>query len=369
MANADLAGRSGERARVRASAVIPARLSFEGLTRRFGAIEAVNEISFVAEEGEVLCILGASGCGKSTLLRLAAGIEAPDSGRILLDGQEIAGPKRFVPPENRGIGLVFQDYALFPHLDALGNVMFGLSNLSSREALAVADAALRRVGLGHRLRARPHELSGGEQQRVALARAIVPRPRVLLMDEPFSNLDRRMRDSVREDTIALLRETGATALVVTHDPEEAMRIADRIVLMRAGRLVQIAPSHEIYSAPADLDTARFFCDINEVEGLARAGRLETPLGAFPAPQLAEGARGIAAIRPQSIRLVDPGLGLPGRVRLRRFLGEVEQLELAVQGLDLPLRARLPAGRASAAGPDVGVEIRAREVLVFAAKDA
>lgn len=355
--------------RIRASAVIPAALGFEGVGKRFGAIEAVSDVSFVAKAGEVICLLGPSGCGKSTLLRLASGIERPDSGRILLDGREIAGPAVFVPPENRGVGLVFQDFALFPHLDVIGNVMFGLSNLDRRTALAVADNALRRVGLADRLRAKPGDLSGGEQQRVALARAIVPRPRVLLMDEPFSNLDKRMRDLVRDETIGLLRETGATALIVTHDPEEAMRIADRIVLMRKGRVVQVGDAGTIYREPVDLAAARFFCDLNEVPGLVKSGKLETPLGAFPAPGLAEGAAGIAAIRPQSIRLRAPGFCLPGRVLERRFLGEVDLLDLAVQGTEAPLRMRGRDVMPVEPGADIGIDIDAREVLVFRQQEA
>jgi iron(III) transport system ATP-binding protein len=350
--------------RLRASAVIPASLAFEGVTLSYAGVEAVSGVSFTVGEGEVIGLLGPSGCGKSTLLRLAAGIEVPDSGRILLDGREIAGPSRFVEPEERGIGLVFQDYALFPHLDALGNAMFGLSDLPKREALAIADAALRRVGLGARLRAMPHELSGGEQQRVALARAIVARPRVLLMDEPFSNLDRRMRDQVREQTIAVLRETGATALVVTHDPEEAMSIADRIALMRAGRLVQIASAREIYERPVDLDVARFFCDLNEVEARVAGGRIETPLGNFPVPGRAEGEIAVAAVRPQSIRLKPAGFCLPGRVLARRFIGEAEIVDIAVEGLERPLRARHPGGFEARPGADIGVEIAQDEVLIF-----
>ncbi|MCZ8260431.1 MAG: ABC transporter ATP-binding protein [Beijerinckiaceae bacterium] len=350
--------------RLRASAVIPASLSFENLTRRFGDKEAVLDVSFTAANGEVICLLGASGCGKSTLLRLAAGIEVPSAGRILVDGKEVAGPERFVEPEHRGIGLVFQDYALFPHLDALENVMFGLGNLPRREALVIADAALRRVGLGDRMRAMPHELSGGEQQRVALARAVVPRPRVLLMDEPFSNLDRRMRDQVREDTVAILRETGATALIVTHDPEEAMRIADRIALMRKGRLVQIGRSQDIYRHPVDLEAARFFCDLNEIEGIVQRGAVDTPVGRFPAAGKEEGSRAIVAIRPQNIRLKAAGFCLPGRVIDHRFIGEVELVDLAVQGLERPLRVRAAETVGLRPGLDVGVEISADEVLVF-----
>lgn len=359
MANAE----SGPR-RLRASAVIPASLTFENVTRSFDGKAAVSGVSFTAGNGEVICLLGASGCGKSTLLRLAAGIEVPDEGRILLDGREIAGPGRFVEPEDRGIGLVFQDYALFPHLDALGNAVFGLGDLPKREALIIADAALRRVGLGDRMRAMPHELSGGEQQRVALARAVVPRPRVLLMDEPFSNLDRRMRDQVREETIAVLRETGATALIVTHDPEEAMRIADRIALMRDGRLIQIGRSRDIYNAPVDLEAARFFCDLNEIEATVKGGRIETPLGTFPAPDKQDGERATAAIRPQSIRLKAPGFCLPGRIIACRFIGEVNLVELAVQGLEQPLHARIQDSVAVRPGADVGVEIHVGEVLVF-----
>lgn len=357
------------RPRIRASAVIPAALGFEGVAKRFGEISALEDVSFTAGASEVICLLGPSGCGKSTLLRLASGIDRPDSGRILLDGREIAGPKSFVPPEHRGVGLVFQDYALFPHLDVIGNVMFGLSNLDARTALSVADNALRRVGLADRLRAKPGDLSGGEQQRVALARAIVPRPRVLLMDEPFSNLDKRMRDLVRDETIALLRETGATALIVTHDPEEAMRIADRIVLMRKGRVVQVGDARSIYARPVDLAAARFFCDLNEVSGRVRQGKLETPLGFFPAPHLTEGAAGIAAIRPQSIRLRAAGCGMPGRVLERRFLGEVDLVDLAVQGLETPLRMRGRDVMSAATGADVGLEIEPSEVLVFGAQEA
>ncbi|MCU0819108.1 MAG: ABC transporter ATP-binding protein [Beijerinckiaceae bacterium] len=351
--------------RIRASAVIPATLSFEGVGKSFGDIHAIEDVTFTAEAGEVIGLLGPSGCGKSTLLRLASGIEEPTRGRILLDGREISGPNAFVPPERRGVGLVFQDYALFPHLDVMGNAAFGLSNLDSRTALAAADNALRRVGLGHRLRAMPGDLSGGEQQRVALARAIVPRPRVLLMDEPFSNLDKRMRDTVREETVALLRETGATALIVTHDPEEAMRIADRIVLMRTGRVVQVGDARAIYHQPVDLEAARFFCDLNEVQGIVRNGGLTTPVGTFPANGLAEGCLGIAAIRPQSIRLRAPGFCLPGRVLERRFLGELELFDLAVQGLDAPLRMRARESVPFQPGADVGIEIDPREVLVFA----
>ncbi|CAA9326966.1 MAG: Ferric iron ABC transporter, ATP-binding protein, partial [uncultured Microvirga sp.] len=174
-------------------AAIPAELAFDRVTQTYGEIGAVTGVDLTIAPGELVCLLGPSGCGKTTLLRLAAGVESPSSGRVLLDGREVSGPKVFVPPEHRGVGLMFQDYALFPHLSTLDNVLFGLRDLSSSQAEVEARRALARVGLEHFALGLPNTLSGGEQQRVALARAIAPRPGVLLMDEPFSNLDRRMR--------------------------------------------------------------------------------------------------------------------------------------------------------------------------------
>ena len=215
------AGR-GKATRGKAAVTFAARLTFEDVSRRYGRALALDHVSLDIAPGEILCLLGPSG-GKSTLLRVAAGVERPSAGRILLDGKEVVGANRFVPPEKRGIGLMFQDFALFPHLSILDNVAFGLS-LTRREAKAEARAALERVGLAHYADEYPHILSGGEQQRVALARAIAPRPSVLLMDEPFSGLDPRLREKMWEETLAILHETRATSIVVTHDAEEAMRM-------------------------------------------------------------------------------------------------------------------------------------------------
>jgi iron(III) transport system ATP-binding protein len=349
-----------------AGAAIPAQLAFENVVQTYGSLHALDGISLTIEPGELVCLLGHSGCGKTTLLRVAAGVEAPTSGRVLMDAREVSGPTAFLPPERRGIGLMFQDYALFPHLTILENVMFGLRDLAANEAETSARRALSRVGLERNAREYPHTLSGGEQQRVALARSIAPRPGVLLMDEPFSNLDRRMRDLIRDETVAILRETGATTVVVTHDPEEAMMIADRIVLMRSGQVVQEGSAEEIYTRPADLFAARFFCDFNEVEGVVEGGRVATPAGVFPAPHLAEGASAIVCIRPQGVRLHPPAFCLPGRVVSRRFLGEVDLVHVAVQGLDRPLQARVRGLAGLQAGQDVGVDIDQHEVLVFAA---
>ena len=204
------AGRNRWGERGTAAATIAARLSFEQVSHSYGRIVAATDINLELAPGEIVCLLGPSGCGKTTLLRVAAGVERQNSGRVLLDGLEVSGPSGYVPPEKRGIGLMFQDFALFPHLTILENVAFGLSELDRSEAQREARSALQRVGLLDYAKAYPHILSGGEQQRVALARAIAPRPSVLLMDEPFSGLDQRLRDSVRDETLAVLKETRAS---------------------------------------------------------------------------------------------------------------------------------------------------------------
>ncbi|GAB4072642.1 ABC transporter ATP-binding protein [Ancylobacter sonchi] len=341
-------------------------LVLEGVRHSYGATQAAAGIDLAIEPGEIVCLLGPSGCGKTTLLRLIAGIERPSAGRILLDRQVVAGPGAFVPPEKRHIGLVFQDYALFPHLTNLANVAFGLKALSKAEALAEARRALERMRLGRYADDYPHALSGGEQQRVALARALVTRPAILLMDEPFSGLDSRLRGSVRDATLAAVRDAGATCVIVTHDPEEAMLMGDRIALMRAGRIVQLGTPEALYRHPCDLPAARFFCELNEVGGRVAGGRIATPLGSFAAPGLAEGTRAVAAIRPQGIEMRAPGSGIAGRVLEHRFLGELDMYEVAVEGIDRPLivRRRGPAGLD--AGHEVGVHVDVADVLVFAA---
>jgi iron(III) transport system ATP-binding protein len=355
--------------RPRTPATIAARLTFDQVSHRYGETLAVDRVSLDVDPGEIVCLLGPSGCGKTTLLRLAAGVEHPSGGRILINGQDVTQGPTELPPERRGVGLMFQDFALFPHLSNLANVMFGLRDLPRAAAEREARLALDRVGLTAHADGYPHMLSGGEQQRVALARAVAPRPNVLLMDEPFSGLDRRLRDEVRQETLSVLRESRVTGIVVTHDPEEALRMGDRIALMRGGRLIQIDEPETIYRRPADLYAARYFCELNEIAGQVANGRVDTRLGAFAAPGLAEGAEAVVAIRPQGVQVGAAGTGMAGRLVYRRFLGEVELLEIAVEGLDTRLRARTRGVAHLPLKCELGVSIDPAEVLVFAAPEA
>lgn len=351
-----------------ASATIAARVTFENVERWYSTTHALRGVSLDIAPGEVVCLLGPSGCGKTTLLRVAAGIEKPSRGRVLFNDLEVAGEERFVPPERRNVGLMFQDFALFPHLTILENVSFGLWSLPGEEARKVAFAALERVGLSRYASGYPHALSGGEQQRVALARAIAPRPGVLLMDEPFSGLDVQLRQSMQDETSRLLRETRATSIIVTHDPEEAMRLADRIAVLRHGRIVQEGKAEDLYARPADLFVARLFSDINEVEGgEVIDGRVTTPLGSLIAPGLAPGSRASLGIRQRAIELLPAGQGRPGRVLDVRFLGDVVVVDVVVEGLDEVLRARLRGGPQPAKGSEVGVAVDMQQTLVFAAE--
>jgi iron(III) transport system ATP-binding protein len=348
-----------------AAATFAAGLSFRNVSLSYGAIEAVRDVTFDLRPGEVACLLGPSGCGKTTLLRIAAGVERPPKGKVFLAGEEVAGPQKFVAPEKRGVGLMFQDYALFPHMTNLDNVAFGLKSLNRADALKEARLALRRVGLLDYAASYPSMLSGGEQQRVALARAMVPRPAVILMDEPFSGLDQRLRDRVRRETLFLLKETRATALIVTHDPVEAMELSDRILLMRHGQLVHIGSPRELYYHPVDASAARFFSDFNEFIGHVVGGRVMTPFGAMPAKSFTNGGHVLVMIRPQGLIPVKPGeAGTEAKVIDARFLGDELQLTVLFEGLDEPWLARVPAGREIATGATLNFAVDLAHVFIF-----
>jgi iron(III) transport system ATP-binding protein len=274
---------------------------------------------------------------------------------------------------------MFQDFALFPHLTIAQNVSFGLRRLSQAEKRAEALAVLERVGLARLADAYPATLSGGEQQRVALARAILPRPRVMLMDEPFSGLDVQLREQLQGETLKLLGETRATCLMVTHSPDEAMRMADRIAVMRGGRVVQVGRAEDLYRNPADLFVARLFSEINEIGATVSGGAIQTPIGRFAVPDLAEGEAARLCIRRGSIRVVDHGSGsvqgdaagqrpsLAARVLRRRFLGDVMWVELAVDGFEQPLSMSVAEDQAPEPGREISVHIDPAGVLVFPAQ--
>jgi len=349
-----------------------ATLALEHVTHAYDDVVAVRDLSLSVAEGEIVCLVGPSGCGKSTLLRLAAGLETLQQGRILIGPREVAVPRRSEPPERRGVGLVFQDYALFPHLDVLNNVRFGLRHLPAAEQRRLAEESLARVGMAGFAHAFPHTLSGGQQQRVALARALAPRPPVLLLDEPFSGLDVSLRAQVRDQTLHVLKAHGAATLVVTHDPEEAMFLADRIALMRDGRLVQEGSPVDLYMRPVDAFAASFFGEVNRMAGVVRDEQVETPLGTVPAPELSDDAAVTVLIRPEALHLslserID---GVRARVEAARLLGRTSLVHLGVedgQGGEMHLHARMPGQFLPMEDSFVTISLDARQAFVFPAE--
>ena len=243
-----------------------AALSFRNVSCSFDGLTVVDSVSFDIAVGEIVCLLGPSGCGKTTSLRLAAGMEQPDSGEIYLAERLVSSGDKVEPPEARGIGFLFQDFALFPHLNVLDNVTFGLRAYDPQEQKARALDLLNAVGLSGFANKYPSTLSGGEQQRAALARAMAPRPRLVLMDEPFSNLDPQLRDQMRDLTLRLLKENEAAGLIVTHDAADALRMADRIAVQTKGKILQMDTPENIYQNPTYLEVAAMFGPVNMLPG-------------------------------------------------------------------------------------------------------
>lgn len=341
-------------------------LLFRDIHHAYGPHEVLRGVDLSVSAGEIVCLLGASGCGKTTLLRLAAGLEPVQAGQIELGGQVIAEPGRDVPPERRGVGFVFQDYALFPHLTVAENVAFGLRFAPKGERGWRVMDALARVGLESHQSAFPHMLSGGQQQRVALARALAPRPSVLLLDEAFASLDARLREQVRDDTLHVLQTSGIATLLVTHDSEEAMFMGDRIALMREGRILQVGPPEALYFGPADRYVATFLGEVNRLATRVREGRVETLIGSLPAGDLPEGAAAEVLVRPEGLRLGAEG-AREAEVEACRLLGATTLVHLAMPdgaGGLLHLHARLPPGRRLSRGERVQVAIDPERAFVF-----
>lgn len=297
------------------------------LCKKFGTTEVLVDASLRVRGGSVVALLGPSGCGKTTLLRLLAGLEAPDSGTINIAGIRVAGDGTFVPPEKRKVGLVFQDWALFPHLTVEANVAYGVPRGAQRP-LKVA-AALELVGLTGFERRMPGTLSGGQQQRVALARAVASEPAVLLLDEPFSNLDTSLRTLVRSEIHELLIGLGITTVVVTHDQEEAFILGDEVAILHEGRIVQQAPPAEVYSRPASRWVANFVGEANLVPALAAGDHASTPLGDVRLLEAAAGPVDVL-LRPEGLRIISVGESSQPPHGVVRRLGE-GNLDLALSG--------------------------------------
>jgi iron(III) transport system ATP-binding protein len=301
-------------------------VSLTAVSKRFGEIAALDGFDLTVPDGTVLGLLGPSGSGKTTALRVIAGFDRPDSGTVEIAGATVVGDGVWVPPERRRVGMVFQDYALFPHLSVADNVGFGLGKGADRHR---TDGVIEMVGLGGMGDRMPHELSGGEQQRVALARALAPEPHIVLLDEPFSNLDAPNRDRVRREVRTILVEARATAIFVTHDQEEALAMSDAVAVMRSGTVLQTAAPHDLYRRPGDCWVARFLGEAEFVPGTAANGRVETPLGTFADESRSTGAVEVM-IRPEAVSLTKTSDG-PALVVEREFYGHDQLVTLHLDG--------------------------------------
>ncbi|MCB9930879.1 MAG: ABC transporter ATP-binding protein [Alphaproteobacteria bacterium] len=328
----------------------------------------VHGISLSVAEGEVLALLGPSGCGKTTTLRLIAGLETPDSGTVALHGAVVSGGRKFLPAEQRRIGFMFQDFALFPHLTVAENVGFGLKRLRNGARRDRVMAMLAEVGLTEKADAYPDELSGGQKQRVALARALAPEPSVILLDEPFSGLDASLRQSLRCETVRVLKRTGTTAIMVTHDAEEAMFMADRIALLNDGVIEQVGTPGELYQHPRTPFVAGFFGEVNRFEAVVQQGSCWTPAGLVETPNLACGTAVEVLVRPDRLHVALGPAGCGrcngGIVALKRPLGRSTLYQLDVDGFPAPLTARAGEADALAEGDQVHVSIPEGAALVF-----
>ncbi|WP_187428646.1 Fe(3+) ions import ATP-binding protein FbpC 2 [Roseobacter fucihabitans] len=354
----------------------PPRLEIRNLRRAFNGRAVVDDVSFAIQPGQVTCLLGPSGCGKSTTLRMIAGVEMQDSGEIYVDGQLVCDTVFRLPPERREIGLMFQDFALFPHLSVADNVAFGLKKGSKAEKRARVVELLTRVDLMRFIDGYPHQLSGGEQQRVALARALAPKPKIMLMDEPFSGLDNRLRDGIRDDTLTILKEADTAVLLVTHEPEEALRMADEIALMRDGQIVQRGAPYNVYTRPVDRAAVSFFSDSNVLQARVSGALAHTPFGRFLAPGVADGTEVNIVFRPQHVRIdfdrngtgpkptASDGTAARGVVERARFMGSESLVEFRMDYDGSVLRATVPNVFLPQPGTVMWLTIRRDRCFVF-----
>ena len=343
-------------------------LEFDAVTHAYGPRVAMKSFTLAVEDGEILGLLGPSGSGKTTALRVAAGLESPQKGKVYVGGKLVSEPGVDIPPEQRDVGLLFQDLALFPHLTVASNVAFGLHGARSAQRRMRTNELLELVGLSDYAQSYPHQLSGGQQQRVALARALAPKPKVLLLDEPFSNLDVVLRQQVRREMLNLLKTIGTSALFVTHDPEEALFMADRVAVMRDGTIMQTATPEAIYLKPANRFVASFFGETNVIPAAIRAGCAETPFGAIPVNGLLDGTAADVLVRAQGLLVSKNSNGAHATVRSARILGATVLLELQPApptGLKSNLIARVAMGTQLQSGDTVTITLDPRFAFAFA----
>lgn len=327
---------------------------------------AISEISFSACEGEILCLLGPSGCGKTTILRVIAGFEPVSAGEVWLSGRLVSAVGLTVPAEQRRVGMVFQEYALFPHLRVADNIAFGLRRLPCDQRKARVQAMLEMTGLTGLEKRFPHELSGGQQQRVALARALAQKPVILLLDEPFSNLDPDMTGKMRQDLHDLLRRTRTTTILVTHDHDEAFTMADRIAVLNQGRLEQVDTPEAIYHTPATPFVADFVGQADFIPGIAQDGIVQTEIGEFPNQVGYEsGTKVVVMIRPDDVRIV-PAKDATARIRSRQFRGSEN-----LYAIGLPSGQIIHSSEASThvypVGTPVELQVAATHIVLFPAR--
>lgn len=318
-----------------------------------GNVKAVDNISFEVSGGTLLALLGSSGCGKTTTLRLIAGLERPDTGEIWLNGNLVAGPNTWVEPEKRQVGMVFQDYALFPHMSVESNVAFAIPNLPRREKRERIMEMLRLVGLAEHSKRFPHQLSGGQQQRVALARAMAANPTVVLLDEPFSNLDAALRQSTRTEVRNILKKAAATTVFVTHDQEEALSIADEIAVIKAGEMLQIGSPRRVYMRPAVRAVADFIGGANFVPGTAHGDHVTTIFGELPLLDAVQGEVDVM-LRPEQLQL-QPHAEAPYTIKTLQFLGHGQLVDIHVEN-GQHIQARIPVHSPLEVGMQVAVQV-------------
>jgi iron(III) transport system ATP-binding protein len=349
----------------------------KNISHSYDGLDVIKDVSLEVGAGELVCLLGPSGCGKSTLMRLLAGLEEPDVAEIAIDGKTVAGKKGYVPVEKRNVGMVFQSPSLFPHLNVLKNVMFGVKGKKS-EAKIYAQELLIKVGLEGQSEKYPHQLSGGQQQRVAIARALAPKPDILMLDEPFANLDTVLRKTIRVEAARMLKEAGVATLLVTHDPEEALQMADRIYVMEQGVVVQRGTPFELYNKPINAFVAGFFGDLNALEVRVNNNKLHTVFGELNAQKVAchnlgkdvcelidDGARVMLYLRPETLALTSAAKGATQAiVETVRFLGFASLVQVRLKANNTILQVRVTEKNLPEIGAEVGLTLDDNQAFVF-----